>query len=370
MASIRKRSGAWQVRWRARDGIMRSWTCSTAAAAQAVARDIERALDFGRDWEPPQARSRPRVVEVAAAYQDARRLRCRPATLKNEGAQFDVALRFLDERGVRHLDELARPLLDDLLAWLLRPDTARHGQQRRPQSASRIVGALLGLWRWAEDSGRYQDVPRAPHHVDLPRHAPAPVVAPTWAEMDAMIGACTGWLRRLAVWLRWTGLRSGESMLVEWRDVDVDRGTLTIRPEIDKQGQGRVVPLAPGLLDEIATWGRREGYVIPCTRAAGEREREARSRDAARAWQRAGVREAAWRAHPWHAFRRGFKSGLLQLGAHPDAVDFLQGHSLGSGSRGRYIDGALLPLRETVATVPVVGRVVSISCGQGVAKKP
>lgn len=38
-----------------------------------------------------------------------------------------------------------------------------------------------------------------------------------------------------------------------------------------------------------------------------------------------------------------------------DAVDFLQGHSHG-GSRGRYLDGAGLPLAETLAMVPVVGR--------------
>ncbi len=100
----------------------------------------------------------------------------------------------------------------------------------------------------------------------------------------------------------------------------------------------------------------REGYLIPSGRRKGERERQARARDIARAWKRAGVREEAW-VQPDDAFRRGFKSGLLALGAHPDAVDYIQGHALGrGGARARYIDPwQALPLRETVKLIPKIG---------------
>ena len=82
----------------------------------------------------------------------------------------------------------------------------------------------------------------------------------------------------------------------------------------------------------------------------------ARARDFARAWQRAGV-PIEVRKQPTHAFRKGFKSGLLALGGHPDAIDFLQGHVLGRGSRSRYIDPyTALPLKETVALVPTIQR--------------
>jgi len=44
------------------------------------------------------------------------------------------------------------------------------------------------------------------------------------------------------------------------------------------------------------------------------------------------------------------------LRAHPDAVDYLQGHQLGTAARGRYIDPWLaLPLVETVVLVPMIG---------------
>lgn len=351
----------WRVRWRTLAGEPRSRRCSDRRTAEQLDAEIKRAHERGADWQPQTPRTRPRLDEVAVAYQDARRLRVRPHTLRVEAGHLDVFLRFAAERGIAHLDELRRATLDDFLGWCLAPANARHGRQRKPGSAARIVEAAWLLWRWAEDSERWEAVPRSPRSLDLPTSTPPPVVAPTWTEMDAMIGQCGGWHRQLAVWLRYTGMRAGESMLVEWRDLDMAAGVLTIRPEIDKQGEGRRVPLAAALLDEIATWGKREGYVVPCRRVEGVRAREPRSRDASRAWARAHVREDAWRAHPWHAFRRGFKSGLLAMGAHPDAVDFLQGHALGSGSRGRYIDGAALPLRATLGLVPAIGSVRGVS---------
>ena len=72
------------------------------------------------------------------------------------------------------------------------------------------------------------------------------------------------------------------------------------------------------------------------------------------AWQEAGVPERVWRGALHHAFRKGFKSGLLRAGAPPDAVDHLQGHVI-SGSRGRYIDANV-----AYDLVAVVGRVPSI----------
>jgi len=133
--------------------------------------------------------------------------------------------------------------------------------------------------------------------------------------------------------------------------VDMVAGTLRLRPEIEKVHTGRTIPLHPALLDWLAGMGRREGYLLPC----GRKGREARGRDMARAWKRAGVRAEVWEGQPDHAFRGGFKTGLLRAGAHPDAIDFLQGHR-SSGSRGRYIDGSQLPLVEALALVPVIGQ--------------
>ena len=144
-------------------------------------------------------------------------------------------------------------------------------------------------------------------------------------------------------------------MLLERRDVDESKGTITIRPEINKKGMGRVIAVSRFLLEELRRWKPRGRYLIDAGRSRRDRGQQARAADLARAWATAGVREEAW-LQPSHAFRRGWKSGMLALGAHPDAVDFLQGHSLGrGGARDRYIDPwQALPLIEVAAMVPKI----------------
>ena len=189
----------------------------------------------------------------------------------------------------------------------------------------------------------------------MTRSQPRPVVAPSWVEMDAVVGACSGWNRSLAVILRYTGCRVGETMLLTWSDLDLTTGRLTIRPEIDKMGRGRVIPLSPYLLAELEGWGVREGYIVP-TNGDGDRDRQARAKYMNHRWKKTGVRAEAWTGDPHHAFRKGFKSGLLALGCQPDAVDYLQGHELGSGARGRYIDPwQALHLEDVVGKIPLIG---------------
>lgn len=356
----RKDTGEWRVRWRElATGVIRSRGCPTLRAARELDREIKEAHALGREWQPAPTGGEPTIAAVAEAYQDARKIRLRQRTVEVEGMHLDLFLRFLGEKFPRApatMGILSRQLLDEFLGWLLRPETSRHGKKARAmESAIKSVRAAQLLWKWAEDSERWQGIPRA-RTVELPRTIPADVVAPTWAEMDACVLECRGWQKQLATWLRYTGLRAGESMLLLWSDVDLLRGAVTIRAELDKNKRGRTVPLSPFILDEIATWGVREGYLIPTKRHKdAKHHRDPRARDLRRAWIRAGVREAVWTQRPEHAFRRGFKSGLLALGCNADAVDYLQGHSLGEGSRGRYIDAWSLPLAETVAKVPRIG---------------
>lgn len=112
----------------------------------------------------------------------------------------------------------------------------------------------------------------------------------------------------------------------------------------------------------MASWPLEDRYLVPGSLGDGQRYRQARSSDLARAWARAGVGREVWAHHPSGAFRRGWKSGLLALGAQPDSVDYLQGHALGGGgSRERYIDAWRgLPLVETAALVPQIANDVGI----------
>ena len=189
----------------------------------------------------------------------------------------------------------------------------------------------------------------------MAREPSKPTVAPTWAEMDACIGAMKGWQHDLGVLLRFTGLRVHQAMSLKWSDRDLKNARLVVRGELGKTPQeqrGRIVPVSKHLVTQVADWDRDDtGYLVVSNRKKEHRnERMARSRDVERAWKRAGVREEAWDGRPHHAFRKGFVSELKRSGADSDAVEFLVGHSL--GLRGVYIDPDALPLRGAVEKIP------------------
>lgn len=179
--------------------------------------------------------------------------------------------------------------------------------------------------------------------------------APDWSQLDACIHALKGWPKHVALVLRYTGLRIGEVMLLRWSDVDLDHARLTVRKEIDKSRRGRVVPISAHLVAVLRTWERPTDYLITSGSTTRLRHRQPRAKDFAKAWARSGVPADRWQRQPTHAFRKGFKSALLQQAVTPDAIDYLQGHKLGGGARGRYIDPwVALNLEGAVAQVPAI----------------
>lgn len=361
MAFIRKRGSRYQVRWTGLDGTERGHSCPTARIAAAVKRQVEEAAALGVDWEPRPTGAVVDLREVMGAYIDNRALRLRPLTLRNYGHHLDVFQRYLGQtvRGQSWpASMLSRALLEDFYSWLLgETRKAKDGKPRKvrgAEAAGNTVGIVEILWAWADNSERWpDDIPR-PRTIDVASPQKAAIVAPTWADMDACVEHLDpqGWHRKLALILRYQGLRPGEVMQLQWEQVDLERAEAELLPDTVKT-KPRRIPLAPALVSELAGWGRREGYVVACDIV--DRTRPVTS-VFKRAWERGGVRARVWERHSaLRAFRRGFKSGMLASGAHPDAIDFLQGH-VSRGARSDYIDPwVAFDLRGIVASVPVVG---------------
>ena len=358
MASIDKRNGKWRVRWRDPDGQARSRACPTRAAARLLRDDIEEQVALGRRWEPRDARPVVdlRVMLRAYVVECARVLR--PATAERYARSLDVFLRFLDQREGEgrplggHI--LTRRLLGDFYDYL--GTTGLHGRPRGPATQRKITEVVQLAWAWLYEDDEYGAlVPPPPRRLRMAREPAAPAVAPTWDEMDLCVDHLNGWHADVAFLLRCTGLRVQQAIGLRWDDLDLDQGLLTIRGELGKSKQeqrGRRVPLASALLRELRGWSRRgDEWIITSERhRGGDRARMARALNARRGWQRAGVREEVWRKRPYHAFRKGFVSGLRRAGAEADAVEYLVGHSL--GLRGVYVDATALRLREAVDLVP------------------
>lgn len=187
----------------------------------------------------------------------------------------------------------------------------------------------------------------------------AEVVAPTWAQLDAVIDEATTqaarvpsreWVRRAVVLMRGLGWRITQILGLGWQDVDLEAGTIRLRPELGKsqnERRGRTVPLPPWLAAELSTWGRREGVLVghtPDQRVASDLVR--------RLWTLTPAPAEIYRGRPDHAFRIGLVSGLARARVDREAVEYYVGHA--PGVRGHYVDPASLPLGEVAAAIPCV----------------
>ena len=380
MASIEKRRDAdgavvgWRVRWRevapARAGdppglvrrVARSRQFDTKRLGEEFLKQAERCERLGLRWEPPAARQEPDVREVVVDYLTDRARSLSPASLEAYGAHLNVLEQFLGPRWNRPFREVfTRAVLAEFWAWLGDPNTTRRGVARAATTQNKILSVVQLVWAWADEHGDYGDTVPRPRRIDLPTPAAPPTTAPTWAQMDAALALLDERHRRLCTILRCTGLRRSQGRRLLWSDFDIEGGTLTIRGEIGKskqERQGRVMPIAPVLAAELAGWGVREGLVCP-----GALDYD----QVHRAWEGAGVSPNVHKSRPLHGFRKGFVSGVKALGADPEAVEFLMGHSLGLS--GTYTAAWALKLREAVEMVPVIGgessTVVSLKRGRG-----
>jgi integrase len=88
----------------------------------------------------------------------------------------------------------------------------------------------------------------------------------SWIEpeqLPALIDAADAYMRPLIATLAGAGLRIGEAVALDWRDVKLGTGTLIVRKSKTAAGEGREVDLPVGLREELATWRARSPRTEP-----------------------------------------------------------------------------------------------------------
>ena len=316
----------------------------TRKAAELFAVEVTVAAKRGEDTRHIDARKKPvstlgavgRAFVEAASHSPASTYRYRKSFV-------NAWLAFVGE---------ATPVVDLNMSLVERYARSLPSEARQAATRHRKVLVVQQMWAWAADRPeRFPGVPPARrvtgHDADLVR-APPPVVAadaPDWADMDAMIAKLDKrtWHRRLALVLRYSGIRVGQALSLAWRDVDLVQGILRLRAGVvgAKAGATRVVPMHPALVELMRKWHTPGRWVFPhpkdpkkawTTQAATDPFR--------RAWEAAGVDRAKWdlpdegfelagdRSHgsPTHAFRRGVKVGLIRAGVDDTLANYLIGH--------------------------------------------
>ncbi|MEM7050518.1 MAG: tyrosine recombinase XerC [Acidobacteriota bacterium] len=221
----------------------------------------------------------------------------------------------------------------------------RHHQGAGRRTQSRSLSAVRSLFRWACASGRASTnpaaaVPSPKTPKDLPRHL-RPGEIEQLLEPPAEASALDRRDSALLELLYASGLRVGELVSLDWRDLDLAARVLRV---LGKGGKERMVPFGRRAADALAGWlddwdqvRREDGRGEPVflnyrgTRLSARSVRRILDRRVDAAALAAGV-------HP-HTLRHTFATHLLEGGADLRAIQELLGHaSLATTQRYTHVE--------------------------------
>lgn len=215
----------------------------------------------------------------------------------------------------KHLSPLAAAFPGKFLSDITTGDLEQH-LQSNPANGNRtrrnIRASIVTFWRWCAKSGF---VASADPAVAIERPIVTRSIPETWspAELRTMLDAVRPeylpWLAAAA----FGGFRldeisplpGGEKSPLDWSDFQWDRDIVIVRPETDKNGHRRVVPILPALRAHLFSLKATTGPVL----AAPPPQKLGRGKGAIAETRRLGalVGEGGWRKnalrHSWISYR-------------------------------------------------------------------
>jgi integrase len=274
--------------------------------------------------------------EFVERYLEWRRHTVAPKSIKDQRETLAMFLRLCPRE---HLDELGP---DAARAFI-----ARRSEGPRPVSRATInknLRTLRAVFRHAVNDGLMERNPF--DGVRRLREAARPIRVLDAAEVRALMDACPDLRWRGLIFLAaTTGLRLGELLRLEWQDVDMATGTLTVRSTDaapTKSGRSRQAPLVPdalALLREMraSAPGPRVFVTDDGTPMVNNVQRDFHC-----IARRAGVRPCTI-----HDLRRTFITALQQAGVPLRTVQRLAGHASAETTLRYYT--AVMPEDERAA---------------------
>ncbi len=237
------------------------------------------------------------------------------------------------------LEALVRLTAGDFRAWL----AARHRAGAARTSTARALAAVRSFYRYLDrQHGRHNPALKAMRTPRLVRRLPRPLSAAQAEELIETVPAFarSEWQAKrdaaLLLLLYGAGLRIGEALGLERRDVGARPGALRVLTVTGKGSKQRVVPILPVVAEAIGA------YVSDCpfdpaperplfVGARGKRLQPAVVRRQVQAVRRLlGLPESATP----HALRHSFATHLLEGGADLRTIQELLGHASLSTTQG------------------------------------
>lgn len=248
----------------------------------------------------------------------------------------------------RNLSRLKKIPADTLSRAVIVQEIERSRDQNGPSAATAFRGFTAAMLNWAVNTGHLQSSVlagyKAPRQTKAQRLAQteqftlkgADAVRRFWEATEATKDPI---FRDYMRFLLLTGQRRGETSEMTWGDLFSDRWI--IRAAVAKTGRNRAVPLGPFSMELLASQVRQSNLVWP---------------------GRGDVPMSGWskRLRPikdamdeprlaMHALRRGYRTGIRELGADTDLCETMIGHSR-QGLVARYDKSELWASRIGIQT--------------------
>lgn len=256
------------------------------------------------------------VERIWTAYNDAHQDR---ACAKPDAAYF---IYILPELGQKTPTDLVTLDLERLRRNLAKTKSPRTGKTLAAQTQKHVLALLKRMFRWAADMGHIEH----PHHLKfrMPTVDNEKTEFMTEDQLDAYLQALdeepdqddAAFFRIMLL----TGIRRTALLNVQWSDLDLENGFLTLRGATAKNDKTQTVPLSPGavaVLKSITpnryTDGEKYGEIIPFVwpGKGGDGPREDFRRMGRRLRDKAGLPKDF---RPCHGLRHHFASMLASSG--------------------------------------------------------
>ena len=160
----------------------------------------------------------------------------------------------------RTVVELGTRRADAITAGDLQGFYNRRAGEASPSTANRYLDFIRAVYNRARDWGDfYGDNPAA--KVQRKKNNPSRTRFLELKEIEGFLGACDLRIHSAMACAIMTGMRKSEILCLEWRDVDLDRGTLHVH--LAKSGQSREIPIS-GKLGQVFSGmpPKRDGKVF------------------------------------------------------------------------------------------------------------
>jgi integrase len=295
-----------------------------------VLADVERGV-----WRPAsrlapeKAREAQTFHEFASEWVDSRRTELRPRTI--DDYEWALGHHLLPFFGGLSMDEITVAEVDRYKAKKLREGTL---------GAAQINKTLKLLAQIIDVAIEYELVERANPARGRRRRVKAPKPRRTWVEPEqllALLEAADAYHRPIVATLVGAGLRIGEALALDWNDVSLAVGTLTVGRAKTDAGTYREVDLPGGLIEALSEW---KAYRPRSTRddpvfvtRAGKRQTvtnvdhrlKTAIRGANRKLAELGIEPISERVSP-HSLRRTYASVRAAAGDDPVYIATQLGH--------------------------------------------